>query len=54
MAVCCTENAASIKEDSCPLPTKLKSNYDFNWESKPNEWSNTKAATAFLQLVLSW
>lgn len=46
-------NAASIG-DQCPLPTQLKRNYDFNWQTKPNEWNNTQSVPAFLQLVLSW
>ncbi|UJR32971.1 hypothetical protein I4U23_020434 [Adineta vaga] len=46
-------DAASIN-DRCPMPSKLKYNYDFNWKSKSHEWENTKATPGFLQLVLSW
>ena len=45
---------ASIIHDRCPLPSQLQSKYDYDWQSKPYEWSNRNAKTASLQLVLSW
>jgi hypothetical protein len=53
MTIICTLNAATVK-DSCPIPSQLKSNYDFNWKTKSNEWSNPDVKPDFLQLVLSW
>jgi hypothetical protein len=53
MAIICRFDAASVKE-SCPIPSQLKTNYDFDWKTKSHEWSNTNAKPEFLQLVLSW
>lgn len=47
-------NGATIGSTSCPLPSKFKSSYDFNWESRNNEWINTKSKTDYLLLSLSW
>ncbi len=41
-------------QTSCPFPSKLKNNYDYNWESRKNEWINTKSKTDYLVLSLSW
>ncbi|CAF0765922.1 unnamed protein product [Rotaria sordida] len=43
-----------IASEVCPLPSSLKPNYDFNWKSKSNEWSNTQAETSYIMLALSW
>ncbi len=43
-----------ISQISCPFPSKLKNNYDYNWESRKNEWINTKSKTDYLVLSLSW
>ncbi|CAF1051641.1 unnamed protein product [Rotaria sordida] len=53
MAICCTVDAAPVNS-SCPLPPKLGSTYDYDWKSKPHEWSNPNVKTASLQLALSW
>ena len=47
---------ASIKigGESCPYPSQLKPNYDFNWKSKSGEWANTVAKTEYMMLALSW
>ena len=29
-------------QTSCPFPSKLKTFYDYNWQSRNNEWINTK------------
>ncbi|CAF1034568.1 unnamed protein product [Didymodactylos carnosus] len=46
--------AASTGKDSCPFPSSLKSNYDFNYNSRPNEWKNLNSKTSFFLLALSW
>jgi len=47
-------NGGTVNEKSCPLPSKLKNSYDYNWESRKNEWINTKSKTDYLVLSLSW
>ncbi|UJR10376.1 hypothetical protein I4U23_014581 [Adineta vaga] len=47
-------NGASVTQNSCPMPPKFKTNYDFNWKSRDHEWSNTNARTDYLVLSLSW
>ncbi|UJR11284.1 hypothetical protein I4U23_015466 [Adineta vaga] len=46
----------SIKVDgeSCPLPSQLKPQFDFNWKSKSGEWANLAAKTDYIMLALSW
>lgn len=39
---------------SCPIPHSFKPFYDFNWQSRNNEWTNTKSKTDYLLLSLSW
>ncbi len=46
-------DVASVK-DWCPLPSQLKSNYDFDWTSNSHKCNNTNAKPSFFQLVLSW
>ncbi|CAF3357394.1 unnamed protein product [Rotaria sp. Silwood2] len=53
MAMWCRVDAGPVN-NSCPLPPNMESNYDFDWKSKPHEWSNTDAKTTSLQLALSW
>ncbi|CAF1315975.1 unnamed protein product [Rotaria sp. Silwood1] len=43
-----------ITGEVCPLPSSLKTNYDFNWKSKTNEWSNTQTKASYIMLALSW
>ncbi|CAF4159057.1 unnamed protein product, partial [Adineta steineri] len=47
-------NGLVVSQTSCPLPPKLKNNYDYDWKSRNNEWVNTKSKTDYLLLSLSW
>ncbi len=47
-------NRNVVGQTSCPFPSKLKNYYDYNWESRNNEWINTKSKTDFLVFSLSW
>lgn len=40
--------------NSCPFPPKLKNYYDYNWDSRSDEWINKKSRTDYLILSLSW
>ncbi len=50
--LCVNRNVAG--QASCPFPSKLKNYYDYNWESRNNEWINTKSKTDYLVFSLSW
>ncbi len=47
-------NGNTADQTSCPFPSKLKNYYDYNWESRNNEWKNIKSKTDYLVLSLSW
>ncbi|CAF3393091.1 unnamed protein product [Rotaria socialis] len=47
-------NGAVGSQTSCPFPSKLKNFYDYNWQSRNNEWINTKSKTDYFVLSLSW
>ncbi len=47
-------NGTAVSQTSCPFPSNLKNNYDFNWRSRNHEWTNTKSETDYLVLSLSW
>ncbi len=47
-------NVSEVSQTSCPFPSKLKNDYDYNWQSRKNEWRNTKSKTDYLVLSLSW
>ena len=41
-------------QTSCLMPPKFKNYFDFNWESRNNEWKNTKSQTDYFVFSLSW
>ncbi len=43
-----------VGQTSCPFPSKFKNSYDYNWESRNNEWINTKSKIDYFVLSLSW
>lgn len=45
---------SAITQRSCPFPLKIKNNYDYNWESRNNEWKNTNNKVDYFMLSLSW
>lgn len=46
--------ANSTNRNFCALPSKLKDNYDYDWESRENDWINTESRTDYFVLSLSW
>ncbi|CAF0847468.1 unnamed protein product [Adineta ricciae] len=47
-------NGVSSAQKSCPMPPKFKTNFDYNWQSKDHEWSNTNTRPDYFLFSLSW
>ena len=47
-------HGAASASRSCPFPSKFKSNYDFDWQRRNNEWRNVDSPIDYFVLSLSW